>query len=70
VLKKGQDREALRVTDFLKHEGLLLSKPGMMVLAQDQLKKHGIYYVKQNEIKFEKGFDELVHRWHAWKPGN
>jgi hypothetical protein len=67
VLKKGRDRDALQVADFLKHEGLLLSKPGMVVLAQDQLKKHGIYYVKQNEINFQKGFDELVRRWRAWK---
>jgi len=67
VLAKGKDREAIRVAEFLRSEGILKDVEQMVVLVQANLGRYGVYYVKQNQVKFGKEFSELVARWARYK---
>jgi len=63
VLAKGKDRDAARVAAFLRSQGILKDVGQMVVLDQAELGRYGVYYVKQNQVEFGKGFSDLVASW-------
>ena len=62
-LAKGKDRDAIRVAEFLRSDGILKDVGQMVVLAQEKVARYGVYCVKQNQVEFGGGFGELVTRW-------
>ena len=66
VLAKGRDAGAAKVCEFLRTEGILRDEDQMVVLVQPELARYGVYYVKQNEIRFGGQFTDLVKKWIAF----
>lgn len=66
VLNKGRDHEAAAVVAFLKDEGILYEKDNMVFLNQDRLAQYDVFYVKQNELGFEKRFERLLDAWREY----
>jgi len=59
---KGRDADASRITEFLFKQGILTDGT-LIILNQHKLAQYGVYYVKQNELKFETSFGRLFRDW-------
>ena len=62
---KQRDKVAVRIVEFLFSTGLLRDG-SLIVLNQDKLAEYGVYYVKQNELRFGPAFDRLFQDWQAF----
>ncbi len=56
---KRADEAALRVVECLRDQRILSFSDGMVLLDQDRLAQYGIHYLKQNDIAFGDGVNDL-----------